>query len=136
VELDNAFGYIYMAVIFVVVLFAITNTFLMAVMERVRELGLLNALGLRGRRIGWLLVIETAFLTALALGVGLAFGVGAHLAVDHWGINLASWGLDEIEVSGVDMAKMVIHSTITPVKWIAATGLVALASMLSALYPA
>lgn len=136
VELDDAFGYIYMAVIFVVVLFAITNTFLMAVMERVRELGLLNALGLEGKRIGRLLVAETAFLTALAMGVGLALGLGGHLAADHWGINVAAWGLEEIEVSGVDMADMVIRSTITPVKWVAATALVALASMASALYPA
>lgn len=136
VELDDAFGYIYLIVIFVVVLFAITNTFLMAVMERVREFGLLSALGLRDRRIGKLLLAETVVLTALAMAIGLALGFGAHLAADHWGINVAAWGLEEIEISGVDMADMVIRSTITPAKWIAASVLVALASVGSALYPA
>jgi ABC-type lipoprotein release transport system permease subunit len=137
VELDDAFGYIYMAVIFVVVLFSITNTFLMAVLERVRELGLLNALGLRGTRVGGLLLAETVLLTALAMAAGLAFGVGVHLAVDHWGIDVAAvWGLEDIEISGIDMADMVIRSTITPAKWVAASVLVAVASLLSALYPA
>jgi ABC-type lipoprotein release transport system permease subunit len=136
VELDDAFGYIYLAVIFVVVLFAITNTFLMAVMERVREFGLLSALGLRDRRIGRLLLAETVVLTALAMVIGLALGTGGHLAASHWGIDIASWGFEEMEVAGVDMADMVIRSTITPVKWIAASVLVALASVASALYPA
>lgn len=137
VELDDAFGYIYMAVIFVVVLFSITNTFLMAVMERVRELGLLNALGLRGSRVGGLLLAETVLLTALAMAVGLAFGFGVHLAVDRWGIDVAAvWGLEDIEISGIDMADMVIRSTITPAKWLAASVLVATASLASALYPA
>ncbi|MGD2069390.1 MAG: FtsX-like permease family protein [Gemmatimonadota bacterium] len=136
VELDDAFGYIYFVVIFVVVLFAITNTFLMAVMERVREFGLLSALGLRGRRIGRLLLAETLALTALAMALGFALGFGGHLAANHWGINVAAWGLDEIEVAGVDMADMVIRSTITPVKWIAASIMVAVASVASALYPA
>ncbi len=48
IEVDDAFLSIYLIVIFAIVAFAIANTFLMAVMERVREFGLLNALGLRG----------------------------------------------------------------------------------------
>jgi ABC-type lipoprotein release transport system permease subunit len=136
VELDDAFGYIYIVVIFVVVLFAITNTFLMAVMERVREFGLLAALGLRGDRIGGLILRETLLLTALAMGAGFVIGYSCHLAADHWGINLAMWGLDEVEISGVDVADMVIRSTINPAKWFAASVLVALASLGSALYPA
>ena len=136
IELDDAFGYIYLTVIFVVVLFAITNTFLMAVMERVREFGLLSALGLKGARIGRLLLAETVLLTILAMAAGLALGFGGHLAMDHWGINLGAYGIEEIEISGVDMADMIIRSTITPWKWLAASGLVLVASVLSALYPA
>ena len=137
VELDDAFGYIYLAVIFIVVLFAISNTFLMAVMERVREFGLLSALGLPDRRIGALLLAETVVLTALSMALGLALGTAGHLAAQHWGISLGStWGIDEIEISGIDMADMVIRSTITPVKWVAASVLVAFATLVSALYPA
>lgn len=136
VELDDAFGYVWMLVIFLVVLFSITNTFLMAVMERVREFGLLNALGLRSARIGRLLLTETALLAGLAMAVGFAVALAGHLAVDHWGINVAAWGLEELEISGVDVSDLVMYSTITPAKWIAASILVALATMGSALYPA
>lgn len=136
IQLDDAFGYVYIAVILLVVLFSIANTFLMAVMERVRELGLLSALGMSGRRIGNLLIWETVLLTGLAMTVGFAIGLGAHLAVDHWGINVASYGVKDMEVSGINMADMVIHSSINPMKWFVATLLVAGATIASALYPA
>lgn len=136
VELDDAFGYLYMMVIFVVVLFAITNTFLMAVMERVREFGLLNALGLRDRQVGKMLLAETLVLTGIAMAIGLALATAGHLAADHWGISVAVWGVEEIEISGIDMADMVIRSRIVPVKWLAASVTVAVASLASALYPA
>lgn len=136
IELDDAFGYIYFAIIFAVVLFSITNTFLMAVMERVREFGLLNALGLPDRRIGRLLLTETALLTGLAMLAGLILGLAAHFAAAHWGIPMASYGVEEIEMSGIDMADMVMYSTINPLKWGVASLLVAVTTVAAALYPA
>ncbi|MEW6754671.1 MAG: FtsX-like permease family protein [Candidatus Latescibacterota bacterium] len=136
VEIDDAFGYLYQAVIFAVVLFSITNTFLMAVMERVREFGLLSALGVSGGRIARMLLAETALMVCLAMGTGLALGVGGHLAIDHWGINVAAYGVEELEISGVDLSDMVMHSRVNPAKWSSASALVALAVLASALYPA
>jgi ABC-type lipoprotein release transport system permease subunit len=135
-ELDDAFGYVYMAVIFLVVLFSIANTFLMAVLERVRELGLLSALGLRGRRVAHLLLAETALMTVLAMGIGFAVGFAGHLAAAQWGISVAMWGLEEIEISGIDMADLVIYSEIRPFKWFMGSALVAVATIASSLYPA
>jgi putative ABC transport system permease protein len=136
IEIDDAFGYIYFAIIFAVVLFSITNTFLMAVMERVREFGLLNALGLRHQRIGRLLLAESVLMTILAMAGGFLIGYGGHLAAAHWGIPMSSYGVEEIEMSGVDMADLVMYSTINPVKWIVASVLVAITTIASALYPA
>ena len=136
VELDDAFGLIFMLVLLVVVLFSITNTFLMAVMERVRELGLLHALGLRGLGISRLLLVETLFLTGLAMAAGFAVGFAGHLAVSHWGISVAGYGLEEIEISGVDLSDLVFYSTVNPTKWLFATLLVAGATVASAIYPA
>ncbi|MEJ2217430.1 MAG: FtsX-like permease family protein [Gemmatimonadota bacterium] len=136
VQIDNAFGYIYIIVIFGVVMFSITNTFLMAVMERVREFGLLNALGLRNIRIGRLLLTETVLMTLIAMAVGFLIGYGGHLIIKHFGISMASYGLDEIDVSGVDMSDLVMYSTIVPIKWIIASILVAVATIGSAVYPA
>lgn len=136
IEIDDAFLYIYLIVIFAVVAFAIANTFLMAVMERVREFGLLNALGLRGGGVARLLLAETLLMTLLAMAVGFALGYAGHLTVDHFGIPVGSWGVEEMEVSGVDFADMVMRSTITPVKWVVGSIVVALITMGSALYPA
>jgi ABC-type lipoprotein release transport system permease subunit len=136
VQIDDAFGYIYLAVIYAVVLFSITNTFLMAVMERVREFGLLNALGLRGARVGRLMLSESLLMTLLAMGVGFGLGLAGHLAIAHWGISMAAWGIEELEVAGVDFSDMVMYSTITPMKWVLGSALVAGATVASAVYPA
>jgi ABC-type lipoprotein release transport system permease subunit len=136
IEVDDAFLYIYLVVIFAIVAFAIANTFLMAVMERVREFGLLNALGLRGRGVAGLLLTETVLMTALAMSIGFALGFAGHLAASHWGIPVAMWGVESMEVSGVDFASLVMRSKITPAKWVAASILVALVTLGSALYPA
>ncbi len=136
IEIDDAFAYIYFVIIFAVVLFSITNTFLMAVMERVREFGLLNALGLKNERIGRLLLSETVLLTALAMTAGFLIGYAGHLAASHWGIPVASYGIEELEMSGVDMSELVMYSTINPLKWGVASVLVAISTIASALYPA
>ena len=136
IAIDDAFGYIYFAIIFAVVLFSITNTFLMAVMERVRELGLLNALGLRHGRIGRLLLAESVLMTALAMAAGLLLGLAAHLAASYWGIPVSAYGVEEMEMSGIDMADMVMYSSINPVKWGIASALVAVTTIAAALYPA
>jgi ABC-type lipoprotein release transport system permease subunit len=136
IEIDDAFAYIYLVVMFAIVAFAIANTFLMAVMERVREFGLLNALGLRGGGVARLLLTETALMTALAMAVGFALGYAGHLALSHWGLPAALWGVEEMELSGVDFASLIMRSRITPVKWIAASVLVAMVTVGSALYPA
>src|SRR5690606_30404589 len=136
IEIDDALGYIFLAVIYAIVLFSITNTFLMAVKERVRELGLLGALGMPGRRIGRLLLHETVLLTALAMAVGLAIGYTGHRIVASVGINVASMGIEEMEMSGVDFGKMVMYSTIVPARWIVGSIIIAVATVASAVYPA
>ena len=136
IEIDDAFLYIYLIVIFAIVAFAIANTFLMAVMERVREFGLLNALGLRGGGVARLLLTETLLMTGLALTIGFLLGFAGHIAASHWGIPVAMWGVDEMELSGVDFSSLVMRSKINPVKWFSASVLVVLVTLGSALYPA
>jgi ABC-type lipoprotein release transport system permease subunit len=136
IEVDDAFLYIYLVVILSIVAFAIANTFLMAVMERVREFGLLNALGLRGTGVAGLLLTETLLMTLLAMSIGFLLGFSGHLAANHWGIPVGLWGVESMEVSGVDFAAMVMRSKIIPFKWVLASISVAVVTVGSALYPA
>ena len=59
-------------VLFLVVLLATANTLLMSVMERVREFGVLRAMGLQSRQLLGLLQWEGAFLGLLGSALGLA----------------------------------------------------------------
>jgi ABC-type lipoprotein release transport system permease subunit len=53
----------------------VTNTMAMAVLERERELALLNAVGWRRRRIAFLVLAEGVATSVLGAGVGLLIGV-------------------------------------------------------------
>jgi ABC-type antimicrobial peptide transport system permease subunit len=54
----------------------VTNTMVMAVMERTREIGTLRALGWRQSRVLWLILSESLLLGLLAAGAGVLVGVG------------------------------------------------------------
>ena len=56
---------------------AVTNTMAMSVFERVREIGILRAVGWPTRRIGLLVVSEALAICLIALAVGLALGYAA-----------------------------------------------------------
>jgi putative ABC transport system permease protein len=66
---DRIFG-VMGAVILVMVLFAIFNTSAMSVMERIREIGTLSALGTHRFEIIRLFLIESALLASLGSGIG------------------------------------------------------------------
>jgi len=66
--------FMYIALI-VVVTFSILNTFIMSVLERTREFGIMLALGATPWRIGSLVFTETACLAFIGLGIGVVIGV-------------------------------------------------------------
>jgi ABC-type lipoprotein release transport system permease subunit len=136
IEMDEAMGYIYIIIIFVIVLFAIANTFMMSVMERIREYGLLNAIGLTPGRIGSLMLWESAFLATVALAIGFAIGFGVHTYVATVGLDMAEMGMGDFEMGGVAMDDMVIRSTLDPLKWALGTLAVFFVVIFSCLYPA
>lgn len=136
IEIDDALGYVFIGMIYLIVLFSIMNTFLMAVMERVREFGLLNALGMRGSGVSRLMLSETVLMTALAMAAGLTLGFAGHLAIGHWGVPVAAWGMEEMEMSGIDFSDLIMYSVIVPSRWILGSLAIALATIGSALYPA
>jgi len=82
----------------------VTNTMAMSVYERVREIGILRAVGWPSRRIAALIVSEALGISVVALAIGLGLGLlAAHLFTARTGLsNLVSpeftagvfaWGL-------------------------------------------
>ena len=75
----------------IVSLFGIANTMAMAVLERTREIGILKALGARGRDIRLVFLLEAAGIGAAGGLVGLMLGILAGVlmnAAAHWRFDL------------------------------------------------
>jgi putative ABC transport system permease protein len=66
----------------------VTNTMAMSVFERVREIGILRAVGWPGRRIAALIVSEAIGISLVALALGLGVGLlAAHLFTAQTGLS-------------------------------------------------
>lgn len=68
-------------VIFLAVAIGIVNSLLMSTFERIKELGMMKALGMRPRRIVALVLAESAAIAALGIATGLALGLAV---VAYW----------------------------------------------------
>ncbi|MFQ5697623.1 MAG: ABC transporter permease [Myxococcota bacterium] len=78
-ELDNLGGWISVGILIVVVGFGILNTVLMAVFERVREFGVLRAIGMPPRHVFVLVFVESSLLAGIGIVIGLAVAIPAVL---------------------------------------------------------
>jgi len=76
-------------IMFILVAFGLVNTLLMAVLERTREFGLVQALGLRPRLLLLQVLLESAFLVGIGVVSGVVAGVATLLAV-HGGLDLSA----------------------------------------------
>ncbi len=73
---DSAMGilYLFYLIVLAIVAVVVSNTLLMSVFERTREMGILAALGLKGRQIMTMFLMESATLGALGVILGVALG--------------------------------------------------------------
>jgi len=74
--MESAMGilYIFYLIILAIVAVVVSNTLLMSVFERTREMGILAALGLKGRQIMMMFMLESAILGALGVLLGVILG--------------------------------------------------------------
>jgi ABC-type lipoprotein release transport system permease subunit len=79
-------------IVILVVAVIIANTLLMAVFERIREMGILAALGMRGRTIMLMFVLEAAILGLAGIAVGILLGSAGVAYLANVGINVGDMG--------------------------------------------
>ena len=89
-ELTNISIYILLIIIYLAGSFVMLNTMLMSVFERIKELGIMMAIGFRPMQVTILIFLETFFLTLSGSLVGLLCGVSLSLYFTHYGLNLSS----------------------------------------------
>jgi putative ABC transport system permease protein len=79
-------------IVYVAVGIVILNAMMMAVFERIRELGVLKAVGMKPGSVFLLIAVEGAWQTALALGLGLALALPALQWLSTHGIDIGALG--------------------------------------------
>jgi len=87
IEMNDGAILIWILVSFAVVSFGLINTLLMAVFERMREFGLLQALGMKPRWLLLQILVESTFMMMVATSAGLLTGILIVLAFQD-GLNL------------------------------------------------
>lgn len=81
-EWSSSINQTILTAIMIVIAVSIMNTMLMAVFERTRELGIMIAIGTSPARVVKLILLETLFLEAAGIAVGLVMG---YSVVNHFG---------------------------------------------------
>lgn len=122
-------------IIFIVMLaliFGIINTMLMAVLERVRELGVLMAVGMKRRQVFGMIVLETLFLGMIAAPVGVLLAWATIMYTGSTGIDLSSYasGMQQFGVSEI------VYPALEFKSYIQVSMAVFITAILGALYPA
>lgn len=133
IQIDDAFFYIIVLILFIVVAVGILNTILMSVLERVREFGVMMALGMKPRQVVGLIVREAALLGIVAVLIGGLIGSALTLYYGTVGMNLASWS-QGTAVLGITTS--IVYSKLTAANLVICGLSVFLVVILASLYPA
>jgi len=89
-KIYDQFMFLWFLVVFIAMGFGIVNTTLMAVFERIREFGLLKALGMKPWWIIREVLTESCFLLVIGMAIGNILGLLSILALSGSGINLSA----------------------------------------------
>ncbi len=101
IQMDQQYNYLFMFIIGLIVAVGVANTVLMAVMERIREFGVLLAVGMSPKRLGTLVVVEGTVLGALSVLLGVALGAALTWPLVVHGWDLTPYMGESYEVEGV-----------------------------------
>jgi ABC-type lipoprotein release transport system permease subunit len=124
--------YVVMIIITIALIFSIINTMLMAVMERTKELGMLMAIGMNKMRLFGMVLSETFFLTMVGTPIGLLLSWITVYTLGTTGIDLSAFAAG-LNAYGLDT---VIYPALGGNYYVNIALLIAIAAILSALYPA
>lgn len=125
-------NYLVLMVILLALAFGILNTMLMAIFERVKEIGVLMAVGMSKPRIFWMIILETVFLSLTGAVCGMVISAWLVYATGRSGINLSMFaeGLESFGISSI------IYPELEPPFYGRLAVMVIVAALISALYPA
>ena len=131
-QLDSVFGYITLGVIFIVIFFVVMIYTLLAVFARIREIGVLRAIGTTPRQILTLLLLESSLLALVSVIIGgLIGGVFAW----YFHVNPISFSGYEEQFKQYGMAATAMPTAFMPLIILRDVVVMFFLSVLSTLYP-
>ena len=124
--------YVFMSIILAALGFGIVNTMLMVILERTRELGMLMAIGMSGKRIFIMIMLETVFLSLVGAIVGeiLSYTLIEYLGVAGIDLSSMAQGIESVGFSVVSYPKLDLYS------YVEITIMVFITSVIASIYPA
>ncbi len=101
-EVMDGFVLVWIIVIFLALSFGLVNTLVMAVFERVREIGLMLALGMRPSSILMQIIFESALLLIIGLAIGNALAFASIVPLqDGIDITVVAEGMEMFGASSI-----------------------------------
>ena len=131
-EMMDKMIYVFLIIILLALGFGIVNTMLMVVLERIKEVGMLMAIGMSKRRVFKMIMYETIFLSAVGGVVGMLISAGL----------LKSWGKNGINFAGMEEGfeqfgfATQIYPALDPEFYFTLSFLIILTGILASVYPA
>lgn len=124
--------YFIMVIILLALGFGIVNTMLMVVMERIKELGMLMAIGMNRARVFGMIMLETIFLsiTGGVIGMGIAALLIRYFGSQGIHLDAFTQGFEAIGYSPV------LYPSIGASFYFTLTGLIILTAIVASIYPA
>jgi ABC-type lipoprotein release transport system permease subunit len=105
--------FVWIVVIFLALSFGLVNTLVMAVFERVREIGLMLALGMRPINILGQIIVESLLLLAIGLAIGSALAWAAVQPIkDGIDVSIVGEGMDMWGMSSVLYPELLLSDVI------------------------
>jgi putative ABC transport system permease protein len=123
---------IFLGIILFALLFGITNTMLMSVMERVREFGVLMSIGMKRRKVFSMIIIETISLSLIGGVIGTALASVLISYFGNVGINLSAFakGFTAWNLSPI------LQPVLPIIFYFSITVMIVITAILSSIYPA
>jgi ABC-type lipoprotein release transport system permease subunit len=133
IAMKGVFTTILGLIVLMIASIGVLNLMLMAVFERTREMGVLAALGMKGRQIMWLFLLEGALIGVVGAVIGCALGYGLVLAVGQVGIDFGfASGMGEVTA----LMGTRLYPTVGPANVLFSGLAVIIIAALASLYPA
>ncbi|HOZ14449.1 MAG TPA: FtsX-like permease family protein [Tenuifilaceae bacterium] len=126
-EMGNFMGMIYIVIILFALAFGIVNTMMMSVLERIRELGMLMAIGMNKIRVFTMIMVESILLSLTGGAVGMAISAVILSILSKTGIDFGMWaeGLGALGCSSIIYPKTTVGNYVTITVLVIITGMVA-----------